>query len=129
MKKILIILIVVIISIWAYFSLLPKKQSVDNLYVPVQVTESLITERGIVTCIPKVGTGPQTMECALGLKNIEGVYYGLKYLSDHDENFSLVSPNIEVEIIGMLVADEMFGPDGNRYDILGTIEIESISQI
>ena len=128
MKNILIVLAIIIIGTGAYF-LFFQKQDVDEPYTPTQITEGPITDRGVITCIPKIGTGPQTMECALGLKNTEGVYYGLRYLSDHDENFALVSPDIEVEITGTLVADEMFGPDGNRYDTVGTIEIETISQM
>jgi len=135
--KVFIILIVVLIaSVGMYFVWFEK----HTLYFPNNPTEIIpnnpteiiagpITERGVITCIPKIGTGPQTMECALGLKNTEGIYYGLRYLSDYDENFTLVSHEIIVEITGTLIGEEMFGPDGKKYDTAGTIEIESISEI
>lgn len=104
-------------------------QSTDTNEVPSEYTEEPITERGVITCIPKIGSGPQTMECALGLQNAEGTYFGLRFLSDHDENFALVSPEITVEVTGLLIHEEMFGPDGNRYDTKGIIEIKTISEI
>ncbi len=122
----LIVIVIIIVGVYIAFS---KKEPLDTPSDPVQISEGPITESGIITCIPKLGTGPQTMECALGLKNNEGVYYGLKYLSDHDENFSLVSPEITVEVTGVLILEEIFGPDGNKYDTVGTIEIETISEI
>lgn len=127
-KLFISLIVIVIISIGA-FVVFSKKEPADTQPAPIQISEDPITERGIITCIPKLGTGPQTMECALGLKNNEGIYYGLKYLSDHDENFSLVSPEITVEVTGVLIDEEMFGPDGNKYDTVGTIEVEAISEI
>ncbi len=106
-----------------------SNQSTNTPEMPERPPERLITERGIITCIPKIGDGPQTQECAIGLRNTEGVYFGLRYLSDHDENFALVSTDTDVEINGTLVYEEMFGPDVNRYDIVGIIEIDTISEI
>jgi hypothetical protein len=92
-------------------------------------TEGDVTKRGVITCLPKIGDGPHTLECALGLQSTEGAHYGLRGLSDHDEKFTLVSPDIQVEITGNLIHEDMFGPDGNRYDTAGIIEIKSISEI
>lgn len=133
-KKLLIgILVIVLLSgvIYALVYLLntQSNQNSDVPETPIRPAEGLITERGSITCIPKIGTGPQTMECALGLRNTEGIYFGLRFLSDHDDNFALVSPEIVVEITGTLVHEDFFGPDGNRYDAVGIIEIETISEI
>jgi hypothetical protein len=128
MKNVPLIIIVLVLSLVAYFGL-SQKQVIGVPSEPAEIIASPITVRGVIGCIPKIGTGPQTMECALGLQSTEGIYYGLKYLSDHDENFELVSPEINVEITGTLVDEEMFGPDGNKYDTAGTIEIGSVVEI
>lgn len=125
----IILLVLMVLSIGFYVALQERPQTQEFPNEPLEISEGPITESGVITCIPKIGTGAQTMECALGLKNSEGLYYGLKYLSDHDENFSFVSPEITVLITGILVDEEMFGPDGNRYDTVGTIEIENITEI
>jgi len=117
------------VSVLALLNYTQFNPPADTPEIPEQTEERPITEQGVITCIPKIGTGPQTMECALGLQNAEGVYYGLRYLSDHDENFTLVSPEITVLITGTLVDEEMFGPDGNRYDTIGTIEIATITEL
>ncbi len=91
--------------------------------------EGQITVEGIITCIPKIGDGPMTMECAMGLQDDEGTYYGMRHLADLDPTFSFASPDIRVRVAGTLVHEEMFGPDGNRYDIVGIIEVESIEEI
>lgn len=131
-KKLLfiaLILIALLCGTIAAYLYISSDKVVDTNEVPAQYQEGPITERGIITCIPKIGDGPQTMECALGLRNTEGIYFGLRFLSDHDDNFALVSPEIVVEITGTLVHEDFFGPDGNRYDAVGIIEIETISEI
>ena len=121
--------VAIVVAIGVYLVLSEQRETPDIPSRSSIIQEGPITERGIITCIPKIGTGPQTMECALGFKNTDGVYYGLRYLSDHDENFTLLSHEITLEITGNLIDEEMFGPDGNRYDTVGTIEIGSISEV
>jgi len=138
-KPFIILIVFMLVSTGVYMALSKNKSitttdtnistSTPTTTTPLQISEGPITESGVITCIPKLGTGPQTMECALGLKNTDGIFYGLKYLSDHDENFGFVSPDITVEISGTLISEEIFGPDGNKYDTVGTIEIETISEI
>jgi len=132
-KLLISIVTIALIAIIAYVifssTITDFDQQPDPSETPNEITEGPITEQGVITCIPKIGDGPQTMECALGLQTTEGLYYGLRYLSDHDQQFALVSPDITVEITGTLIDEEMYGPDGNRYDTLGIIEIETISEI
>ena len=112
------------------YALFPSTNTQPDQDTPIpQVPEGPITAQGTITCIPKRGTGPQTMECALGLKSSDGTYYGLRHLSDHDEQFALVSPEITVEVTGTLVPEIMYGPDGNQYDTIGIIEITTLSEL
>lgn len=89
--------------------------------VPGQITIS-----GEIACLPKKGTGPQTMECAIGLKDQEGRYYGLKNLSQIDPDYKFSAGGKQVEVSGILNTEQSTGPDGNKYDTVGTIEVSSI---
>lgn len=86
---------------------------------------SLITVSGTITCLPKVGIGPQTMECAIGIKGDDGKYYGLKNLFERGgHEFS--QAGMRVEVSGIFGLEEMKGPDGNRYDVVGVVDVTSV---
>lgn len=89
-----------------------------------------IAVRGKIVCLPKRTTGPQTDECAIGLEaDDNGGFFALKNLSAHDPNYSLSQTGTRLEVIGTVSQKEMFGPDGNPYDIVGVITITSIQQL
>lgn len=88
-----------------------------------------ITVNGEITCLPKKGTGSQTMECAIGLKDFDGRYYGLKDLFKLDPEYKFSVGGLRVEVSGSFNPEEMKGPDGNKYDVVGTIDVISIRQI
>jgi hypothetical protein len=85
-----------------------------------------ISVQGEITCLPKVGSGPQTMECAIGLQSSDGRYYGLKNLAEIDPDYTYSIGGIAVEVSGTFLKDEHSGPDGNKYKTVGSILIESI---
>lgn len=87
-----------------------------------------ITVTGQVTCLPKVGEGVQTLECALGLEAEDGSYYSLQTPADVETNYQFLGTGTPVEVSGQLTDDQQFGPDGNRYDTVGTIVIETIEE-
>lgn len=88
-----------------------------------------ITITGEITCLPKRGSGAQTMECAFGLKDTKGKYYGLSNLSGHDPEYRLSRGDVRVRVTGLLSDTIQTGPDGNKYDISGVIAIKSIEQL
>ncbi len=88
-----------------------------------------VTVRGAIACLPKRGTGPQTMECAIGLRSQEGRHYGLKDLFEKDPTYSFSQTDKRVEVVGTLVQEDMRGPDGNQYDIVGVIVVDSIREL
>lgn len=72
-----------------------------------------ITIEGLAVCLPhKDTTGPQTMECAVGLKANSGKYYGVQ---DKDIT-SNVGKKETVKITGVVQS-----PDDSQYDIVGII--------
>lgn len=87
-----------------------------------------ITVSGEITCLPKKGSGAQTMECAIGLKALDGRHYGLKNLFQHDPRYKFSVGGLRVEVSGTFSSEEMKGPDGNKYDVVGIIDITSIKE-
>jgi len=85
-----------------------------------------VTISGEITCLPKVGSGVQTLECAIGLLSDDGRYYGLRR---DDPDHQLSQGGLRVEVSGNLVAEDMTGPDGNRYDTAGIIDVTSFNNV
>ena len=87
-----------------------------------------ITVSGKIICLPKIGSTIQTMECAIGLQSVDGKRYGLKNLSRVDPQNKLSQIELDVQISGIFSSEEMKGPDGNKYDIVGVIDVDSITK-
>lgn len=102
---------------------------VEDLKGPPPPVASQIRISGEISCLPKRGSGAQTMECAIGLKDQEGKYYALKNLSQYDPDYRLAAGGTKVEVSGLLTPEDLSGSDGNRYDIDGTIEVSSITNL
>jgi hypothetical protein len=97
---------------------------------PIPNVDSVkVTVSGEMTCLPKTGTGAQTMECAMGLKSVDGNFYGLKNLSKFDPDNKFSVGGVKVEVTGLLSRVELKGPDGNNYAVVGVIDLTSIVQI
>ena len=83
---------------------------------PEQVSVS-----GTLACLPHKNTsGPQTTECAIGLRTDDGRYYGLQELSTKDSQTSF---NTRVYVSGVSqppTAD-------TKYDVVGTIKVSTFS--
>ncbi len=131
-----IVLVLVLVGAGTYFLLNkdgaspsgnPIATSTPITPTPPPGTSAPINITGEITCLPKKGSGPQTLECAIGLKGNNGLYYGLKNLSLYP-NFA-ISTGTMVEVSGNFMAEEMFGPGNSRYDIAGTIDITSIKEV
>ena len=88
-----------------------------------------LTITGEMTCLLKIGQGSQTMECAMGLKGTDGRHYGLKNLFKLDPKYKFSVGGLRVEVSGMFSPEEMKGPDGNKYDVVGVIDVTSIKEI
>lgn len=79
---------------------------------------------GTIMCLPHKNTdGPQTMECAYGLKDEKGTYYGLRDTDPAYRNISGVPMNVHVRVSGE------FKPEtSDVYPTVGTIEVTKISR-
>lgn len=86
-----------------------------------------ITITGKITCLPhRDKTGPQTLECAIGLQGNDGVYYGLMNLDKF-----IPSPAVyigeQLTVSGIL--DTQTSPYHTKYDTVGTLFIESVEGV
>ncbi|HVT00686.1 MAG TPA: hypothetical protein VHE53_00445 [Patescibacteria group bacterium] len=78
--------------------------------------------KGQMVCLPhKDKNGPQTLECAYGLKTKTGKYYALRDSSNTYSNLTSKPTGTNVTIHGTLVIGT-----SSKYDTLGTITIDSI---
>jgi hypothetical protein len=80
-----------------------------------------ITVEGVIACLPnKDSSGPHTLECAIGLVDGDGHYYGLRNMSQPD------MPNgTRVRVRGTKQAPEASG----RYDIRGVINVQNVAKL
>ena len=86
--------------------------------------EGEIIVSGEAVCLPHKNTdGPQTLECAFGLKDDEGQYYGL---SDSDPNYK----NVAAMPTGkkVIVSGTFEKGTSDNYPIIGTIHVTKVTQ-
>lgn len=83
-----------------------------------------VTKTGTVICLPhKNASGPQTLECAIGIKEQSGKNYGVR--SDDFGSVSSMQNGRKVEVSGTL-----YPPDSNnKYNIEGVIQANSVKQL
>jgi len=124
---IIIAVVVFFVGTGAYFVLNRQTPSTPTP-TPKIPASGPITINGEITCLPKSGSAQQTLECAIGLKGLDGRHYGLKNLFEHDPDYKFSAMGLQVEVVGILSVEEMRGPDGNKYDIAGVITITSIKE-
>ena len=77
---------------------------------------------GTITCLPhRDQEGPQTLECAYGLKTDDGIYYAL---SDPDPNYSHLTSAGTGDRVAI---NGLFTPStDNKYQTVGVVVIDNI---
>lgn len=87
-----------------------------------QVENVAFVTRGEMVCLPhKNQSGPQTLECAFGLKDTKGTYYSLSDTDPNYKNVSGVPMGKMVEVRGKFIPRE-----DTKYQSVGIVEVESI---
>lgn len=129
---IIIVIVVVLIGAGAYFAL-NRQAHLNPTPTPIPTSgtpiSGPITVNGEITCLPKTGRGAQTLECAIGLRGTDGRHYGLKNLFKFDPEYKFSVSGLHVEVSGSFNPEEMKGPDGNKYDVVGIIDVISIKKV
>ena len=128
MNKIFFILAGVLVLLVGGFFVLNNYIYQEKQGDPIPPQSGPITIKGEITCLPKKGSGPQTMECAIGLKGEDGNHYALKNLFEHDPNYTFSTTGMQVEVVGTFTPEEVSGPGNSTYDVVGSISITSIKE-
>lgn len=99
----------------------------DKYVKGVEPTGPEIIVTGTNTClVHKDTTGPQTEECAIGIKTDDGKYYGL---IDKTEDYSLISEmNGRVKVSGILTTDQ-YADSEQKYSSDGSIYITAVEKL
>jgi hypothetical protein len=120
--EIIFLAIIIVIGAFGYgayvFSKSPSAQVATQPAGPVVI-------KGVIVCLPhRDTTGPQTTECAFGLKDTAGRYYGLHDSSPSYKNISSVPMNTMVEVVGTFAPKE-----DTKYQSSGMITVTSITVV
>ena len=84
-----------------------------------------ITITGEMVCLPHRNTsGPQTLECAFGLKSNGGKYYALRDSDPEYSNISSASMGEQVTVNGTFTSQ-----NNSKYQDIGIILVDSITTI
>ena len=113
MKKITLYGIVIIVIVGIYLAV------AQRLHAPT-TTSGAVSIAGSLGCLPHKGSGPQTLECAYGLKTDDGAWYAL---SLPDGNLYEYTSKERLMITGTLTPADT----DETYDIVGTIAVDTIS--
>lgn len=90
------------------------------------ITPGDITVEGTIVCLPHKNTdGPQTLECAFGLRSDAGDYYGLRNLNQDQLIDGTLSVSTRVRVSGKVAAPD----ESETYGVVGNIDVESIEVI
>jgi hypothetical protein len=132
-RKLLIsIVVLVIVAGIAYFALsrdVPEPDSTNN--ETATTTPQSVTFTGTYGCLPKKDTtGPQTLECALGLLTADGKNYGLTFEDPATQAPANIQTGSQVRITGLFFDLSVITlPAEATYTMDGLIRVETIEAI
>lgn len=129
MRIILLLIASALILFGLAYAKIPKPYLLDSPVSPSPIPSSPaytsgmpITLSGEFVCLPHRNTsGPQTMECAFGLKTPEGMYYALRDSDPTYKHISSIATGKKGTVTGMLEKRE-----DKKYPTEGVIVIDSI---
>lgn len=122
MKTLFFVLIIIFIggALWVLLS--EEQTNPDTIHsVP---EEGMVTLSGTIVCLPHKDTsGPQTLECAFGLKDENEQYYALTTEDDTEPPIITSFPTGTM----VTVAGDFTKTEDPVYDVVGLIEVDSIT--
>lgn len=125
-KKILLVtgIIFSIVFLHALFFKTVSSRSEERMPTVSIPPEGPIVVQGKMVCLPHKNTGGvQTLECAYGLQDREGRYFGLSDTNPNYENLISAPLGVPVTVTGV------FGPhDDSLYQDIGIIVVKTVVQ-
>jgi hypothetical protein len=124
-KKLPIIFIIVLIIVGAAAYGLNRRTDSNSNAGPgssQQSDNTTVTKTGTLGCLrPKDPSGPQTLECALGIAEDSGTMYALR--ADDPALLAGVATGQKIEVTGKVIQQT------TKYDSAGTIELTSLRKL
>ncbi|MCA9327800.1 hypothetical protein KDA14_04700 [Candidatus Saccharibacteria bacterium] len=100
-------------------------QSKSSVWAPSVEQEGSVIVKGTALCLPHKDTsGPQTLACALGIKDEKGQYYAIGDTDSTYKNVSKLPMGKEVEVRGTFVKG-----DNDIYPTIGTIKVTKVTPL
>jgi hypothetical protein len=126
MKKLFVaIFILIVVGSVGFFFLnqyIYREKQAPEKPVPIEYQGTLT---GIYVCLPHKDTeGPQTLECAFGLKTDGGSYYGLDFGQTQPTNISMGD---RITVKGMITPVEALSAI-QKYPIEGVVRVTDVSK-
>lgn len=131
MNKALFIIVGLLVVLVGGFSAFNAYIYAEKQGDPADVTSYRGTLTGEVVCLPhKDRDGPQTMECAYGLRTDVGEYYALDVALMSQEHTPLET-GARITASGLIVPVEMLSSDHwKKYDIVGIFSVtDSVEEL
>lgn len=90
-----------------------------------------MTFTGTKVCLPhRDATGPQTLECAAGVRSADGTHYVLDSAGLDETSRMLLESGATVSITGTVTPIELLSTDQwAKYDVAGVVSVESVKAI
>ena len=125
-KNIIAVLIVIATCVGIYFAL----RFHQNAPAPLDATPQNVTLSGSFTCLPHMDTtGPQTMECAFGMKTDDGEYYAVNFGASTDAMNQFQS-GAHITAEGFVVIKEALSADQwAKYNMKGIFTVTKVIDI
>lgn len=131
MKKPFLIIVAIIVLLvagfYAFNAYIYNEKQGDG----TEVTSYRGTLSGTQVCLPHADTeGPQTLECALGMKTDAGEYYALDF-GTLPEGIPALTDGDRFSVTGLITPVEMLSSDHwKKYDIEGILSVtESVKKL
>lgn len=122
--KVIAFVVLATIAIFAAVAFLVTRGS-HAPSAPINSSDGTATVSGLAVCLPHKNTeGPQTLECAIGLKDDKGIYYSLSDTDQTYANIAKVQTGTRYEVSGNL--EERSDP---KYATAGIIRVEKLRQL
>jgi hypothetical protein len=117
-------------AVFMVMSQSPEKEINDGSDIDVNEPPQEVTMSGETVCLPHKDTdGPQTMECAFGLKADNGNHYALNMTQVQNGGMIGFDTGMRMTVTGLLVPIEQISTDmWNKYDIKGIVSVTSVEQ-
>lgn len=131
-----IIIALLVLLGWGVYATFNTQKSDNNsntgLVIDPNDVPQEVSLQGEFVCLPnRDTTGPQTMECALGIKSDNDLYFAIDAQGEAARNTLMsLQTGLRIQIDGLLVPIEQISSNvWQKYDVAGIISTSNIQRV